>query len=89
MRGPVLGLAALLAVLTFATVPVGAWSAIAATDAIQQAQPKDVDVDVNIGTRGGAWYTNTWVILAVIGVVLLVVVVALLAGRGGTTIIKE
>ena len=88
MRGRVLGLAVLLAVLTFAPVPVGTFSAIAATDAVQQAPPRDVDIDVDVGTRG-AWYTNTWVILAVIGVVLLVVVVALLAGRGGTTIIKE
>jgi hypothetical protein len=90
MRGRVFGLAALLAILTFAPLPIGALSTTTATaDVVQEAQPKDVNVDIDVGGRGGAWYTNTWVILAVVGVVLLVVIIALLAGRGGTTIIKE
>jgi hypothetical protein len=89
MRRRVFGLAALLAILTFAPLPIGALSTTVAADVIQEAQPpRDVNVDIDVG-RSAAWYTNTWVILAVVGVVLLVVIVALLAGRGGTTIIKE
>lgn len=89
MRGRVIGLAVLLAILTFAPLPVGALTATATADVVQEAQPRDLDVDVDINTRGATWYTNTWVILGVVGVVLLVVIVALLAGRGGTTVIKE
>ena len=91
MGGRVFGLAALLAILTFAPLPIGALSTTVTADVIQEAaQPaRDVDVDVDLGARGGAWYTNTWVILAVVGVVLLVVIIALLAGRGDTTVIKE
>jgi hypothetical protein len=90
MRGRVFGLAALLAVLTFAPLPMGALSTTTGAEVIQDAQPtKDVNIDVDLGTGGGAWYTNTWVIVAIVGVVLLLVIIALLAGRGGTTIIKE
>ena len=52
--------------------------------------PRDLDVDIDIGQEGGAWYASPlWI---GIGVVVLVVVVALIAMAsrgGGTTVIKD
>ena len=62
--------------------------------AAQQQQPPaapkvDVDIDVHRG-GGSAWWGNpVWIAIGVIGVVLLVVIVAMIARGGGTTIVKE
>ena len=66
-------------------------SSIVAAQQQQPAAPKlDVDIDVNRGGGGGAWWGNPiWIAIGVIGVVLLVVIVAMIARGGGTTIVKE
>ena len=51
--------------------------------------PRDLDVDIDVGQEGGAWYANPfWIGL---GVVVLIVVVALIVmgtRGGGTTVVK-
>ena len=58
----------------------------------QQQQPGgklDIDIDVNKGGGGAWWASPVWIAIGVIGVVLLVVIVAMIARGGGTTIVKE
>lgn len=50
----------------------------------------DIEIDINRNRGGGAWWTNPmWIAIGVIGLVLLVVIVAMIARGGGTTVIKE
>jgi hypothetical protein len=66
--------------------------ALTAADQDQQpAQGKlDVNIDVNKGGGGGDWWASpVWIAIGVIGLVLLVVIVAMVARGGGTTIVKE
>ena len=50
-----------------------------------------VSIDIDVNRRGGgAWWNNPmWIAIGVIGLVLLVVIVAMIARGGGTTVIKE
>lgn len=60
-------------------------AAVPATFALA-AQPKDVNVDINVNKGGGDWYKNPYIV----GIaVLLVVVIVVLASRGGGTTIIE
>jgi hypothetical protein len=56
--------------------------------ALGQEIPKKVDVDIDVGDRGGAWWRSPWVI----GIgVLIVVLLIVMASRpsGGTTIVER
>lgn len=61
------------------------------TVAAQQPElPGNIDVDIEAGTESGAWWTSPlWIAIGVIGLLLIVVLVALAARGGGTTVIKE
>ena len=60
---------------------------------LDQQQPGgklDVDINVNKGSGGGDWWASpVWIAIGAIGLVLLVVIVAMIARGGGTTIVKE
>ena len=57
----------------------------------QPTTPGKVNIDIDVNRRGGgAWWNNPmWIAIGVIGLVLLVVIVAMIARGGGTTVIKE
>lgn len=89
--------AALLIVTGLSTaLPLPTWTDVATGTAIvaaqgQQAPSGKLDVDINVN-RGGqaAWWTNpVWIAIGGIGLVLLIVIVAMIARGGGTTVIKE
>jgi hypothetical protein len=56
----------------------------------QQPQPSgrlEVDIDTD---EGGAWYTSPmWIAIGVIALVLLIVLIVMATRGGGTTIIRE
>jgi hypothetical protein len=51
----------------------------------------DVNIDVNRGHGGGAWWANpVWIAIGALAFVLLIVIIAMaFRGGGGTTIIRE
>lgn len=54
----------------------------------QQPEGK-VDVNVDLDRGGSAWYTNpVWIAIGVIALIVLVLLIVM-ATRGGTTVIKE
>ena len=73
---------------------VPGWTAVAGDSVLSaQQQPQGagkVDVDVDVHRGGGAWWTSpTWIAIGAIALVLLVVIIALIARGGGTTVIRE
>jgi hypothetical protein len=79
-----------------ATAPVAmaAGHDIAAFSAAQQQAPAqgklDVKVDVGHNNGGGGiwWQSPVWIAIGAIGLVLLVVIVAMIARGGGTTVVR-
>ena len=65
--------------------------AVQAADS-QQAQPPQINVEVNKGGGGRVWYASpVWVAIGVIALVLLVMLVVMAArggGGGGTTVVR-
>ena len=64
-----------------------------ALSAAQQQPPAqgklDVNIDVGHSGGGGVWWNNpVWIAIGVIGLVLLIVIVAMVARGGGTTVVK-
>ena len=52
------------------------------------AQQPTIEVDIVEGSQ--AWWTNPmWIAIGIVGLVMLVLIVALAARGGGTTVIKE
>jgi hypothetical protein len=58
--------------------------------ALQQQPPTgELDVDIDVG-GGGAWWTNpVWIAIGVVALVVLVLIIAMAARGGGTTIIRD
>jgi hypothetical protein len=58
----------------------------------QQPQPPpsgEIDVDITTTSDGGDWYANpVWIGIGAVAL-LLIVVLVVMASRGGTTVIKE
>ena len=58
-----------------------------------QAQPGgklDVDINVNHSSSGGRWYANPmWIAIGALALVVLVVLIVMAGRGGGTTVIKE
>ena len=56
-----------------------------------QQQPPTGRLEVDVDTdRGGAWYTSPlWIAIGVIALVLLIVLIVMATRGGGTTIIRE
>jgi hypothetical protein len=83
-------LAALGIVIGSATLPAVAMAAADSGYALQQPTGQlDVDIDVNEG-GGGAWWTNpVWIAIGIIGALVLVLIIVMAARGGGTTIVKE
>jgi hypothetical protein len=53
------------------------------------AQQPTIDVDIVEG-GGGVWWTSpVWIAIGIIGLIVLVLIIALAARGGGTTVIKE
>ena len=89
MRFVIAMLAALGIVIGSAALPA---VAVAADSGYAQQPPTgqlDVDIDVNDG-GGGAWWTNpVWIAIGIIGALVLVLIIVMAARGGGTTIVKE
>ena len=88
--------AAVIMILGNATAPVAmaAGHDSAAFSAAQQQAPAqgklDVKIDVGKHDNGGGiwWQSPVWIAIGVIGLVLLVVIVAMIARGGGTTVVR-
>ena len=84
-----------LLALVGAMLAGGAVEALAVTDAgyavaFAQQPSGQLDVNIDVNEGGGAWWTNpVWIAIGVIALVLLVMIVAMAARSGGTTVIKE
>ena len=95
MRSLILTLGLLLGVLI---APAGfaaaapATAVVASVDAYQDQQPSaKIDVDINRGGGGGAWYTSpVWLAIGGLALVVLVLLVvsATRGGGGGTTVVR-
>jgi hypothetical protein len=90
MRFVIAMLAALGIVIGSSALPVVAAVAADSGYALQQPTGQlDVDIDVNDG-GGGAWWTNPiWIAIGIIGLLVLVLIIVMAARGGGTTIVKE
>jgi hypothetical protein len=94
MRLPIAIAAVLLLLMGVATGPVPAAMSssgltVVAAAAQESAAPK-AELDVNIHRSGGGWWVNpVWIAIGVIALVVLVLIVAMIARGGGTTIVKE
>lgn len=84
---------AVVAVLTLGNIaaPVAMAASGYALNAAADQQPSGrLDVNIDIGHHGGAWWQSpVWIAIGVIALVLLIVIVAMIARGGGTTVIKE
>ncbi|HSL20212.1 MAG TPA: hypothetical protein VK886_01660 [Vicinamibacterales bacterium] len=74
--------------------PAGIASAHALEESVAGAQQQpsgraQVDINVNRGGGGAWWASPVWIAIGIIGLVLLIVVIAMAARGGGTTVIKE
>jgi hypothetical protein len=58
---------------------------------LDQQQPPSGKLEVDIDThQGGAWYTSPmWIAIGVLALVLLIVLIVMATRGGGTTIIRE
>jgi len=97
MRFMIASMAVLGIAIGMSALPAPHWTAVGGGTVIEAAQQQPdtpgkvkIDVDINKRDGGGAWWNNPmWVAIGVIGIVLLVVIVAMIARGGGTTVIKE
>jgi hypothetical protein len=56
----------------------------------QQPPSGRIEVDVNTNQGGGAWYTSpVWIAIGVIALVLLIVLIVMATRGGGTTIVRD
>ena len=96
MRSLILTLGLLLGVLIapagLAAYAPAASAVVASVDAYQDQQPSaKIDVDINRGGGGGAWYTSpVWLAIGGLALVVLVLLVvsATRGGGGGTTVVR-
>ena len=58
---------------------------------LDNQQPPSARLEVDVDTdRGGAWYTSpVWIAIGVLALVLLIVLIVMATRGGGTTIVKE
>jgi hypothetical protein len=95
MRFIIASMAVLGIAIGMSALPAPGWTTITGDSAVVAAQqqpttPGKVNIDIDVNRGGGAWWTNPmWIAIGVIGLVLLVVIVAMIARGGGTTVIKE
>jgi hypothetical protein len=67
---------------------IGGGCSIAAAQEQPVIPKAEIDIDVNRG-EGNWWVSPTWLAIGGIALVLLIVIVAMVARGGGTTIVKE
>lgn len=97
MRFLIASMAVLGIAIGMSALPASALTTITGGSFVVAAQQQpstpgkvDIEIDINRSRGGGAWWTNPmWIAIGVIGLVLLVVIVAMIARGGGTTVIKE
>ena len=100
MRGILLSIAFMLALVVAApqaapTPALGSSTTISASASLlqEQAPPKDLNVDINVGQSGGGrWYASpVWIAIGAIAIVVVVMLIAMAVrgGGGGTTIVKD
>ena len=96
MRTPFLALAllvGLLAIPALPAAPAGFDNTVQAMTLAQQpdppaAPPSQIDVDIN--TTDGTWYTNpVWLALGAIALIVLVLLIVSASRGGGTTVVKD
>ena len=72
------------------TVAVASAAGHELTVADQQQPSGKIEVDINTHRGGGAWYTSpVWIAIGVLALVLLVVLIVMATRGGGTTIVRE
>jgi hypothetical protein len=97
MRGVLLSLAIVMGVALMAPQPnvpivgpLGQTVSAAGLGDLQQPNPPDINVDVDVHKGGSAWYTNPlWLAIGGLGVLVLILIVVFAARGSGTTVIKE
>jgi hypothetical protein len=86
--------AALVAAICLLGAPALAGAAAIAVPAadIQQTppvQPPSGQIDVDIDTNGGAWYTSPiWIAIGIIAVILIIALIVMAGRGGGTTVVR-
>jgi hypothetical protein len=92
MRFVIAMLAALGILIGGAALPA---TALAAADSgyavvLDQQPTGQLDVDIDVNEGGGAWWTNPiWIAIGVIGALVVVLLIVMAVRGGGTTIVKE
>lgn len=98
MRGFLLSLAIVTVLISAAPqagvtpAPVATPSIVALSASLEQGQPKDLNVDINVNHGGGVrWYANPmWIAIGAVAAVVVILLIVLIArGGGGTTIVRE
>jgi hypothetical protein len=71
-------------------IAAGSSSTVAAADFQPEGKDLKVDINVNRGTSGGRWYANpVWMAIGGLAVLVLLVLIVMAVRGGGTTIVKE
>jgi len=64
-------------------------SAVYAADAAELSQPPQINVEVNKGGGGRRWYASpVWIAIGVIGGVLVLMLIVMALKGGGTTVVR-
>src|SRR5262245_34814687 len=98
LRGGLLGCAPACVLASYSPVSASAsttaqtlTAASSAPSPIVALQQPDKKIEVTVGERGGAWYRSpVWIAIGALAFLILVVlIIALSRGGGGTTIVKD
>jgi hypothetical protein len=90
MRFVIAMLAAVGVLIGSAAVPAVAVAAADSGYALVQQPTPQLDVDIDVDEGGSAWWTNpVWIAIGIIGALVLVLIIVMAARGGGTTIVKE
>jgi hypothetical protein len=76
--------------LDVSSTAIAADSSSSMTVADFQPEGKDLKVDINVNRGGGRWYANPiWMAIGGLAVLVLLVLIVMAVRGGGTTIVKE
>lgn len=74
--------------LAAAAVAPGAASSVVSFQEAPPAQPQAPSLTIDVDTDEGAWYASpVWIAIGVLALVLIVALI-MMAGRGGTTVVR-
>ena len=71
-------------------IAAGSSSTVAAGDLQPEGKDLKVDINVNRGSSGGRWYANpVWMAIGGLAVLVVLILIVMAVRGGGTTIVKE